>query len=135
MSLKEVVDGTFSRHESEAEERERREREKEEIEKKRKEYYEAYIKEETERFNALVDWYRFKLDEIRKAPVDSRPRKLEKIQWQPTQKHWPPNHHNKSSAKTTMRIKLRSTEGEKKETTPISNKDGGPTALQEEDLK
>ena len=38
MSLKEVVDGIFSRRESEAKEHERREKEKEEIEKKRKEY-------------------------------------------------------------------------------------------------
>ena len=55
------------------------EREKEEIEKKCKEYYEAHMKEETERLNKLVDWYKFKLDEIREAPVDSRPRKLEKL--------------------------------------------------------
>ena len=34
------------------------------------------MKEETERLNKLVDWYTFKLDEIREAPVDSRPRKL-----------------------------------------------------------
>ena len=34
------------------------------------------MKEETERSNKLVDWYKFKLDEIRGAPVDSRPRKL-----------------------------------------------------------
>ena len=27
----------------------------------------------------MVDWYKFKLDEIREAPVDSRPRKLEKL--------------------------------------------------------
>ena len=27
----------------------------------------------------MVDWYKFKLDEIRKAPVDSRPRKLVKL--------------------------------------------------------
>ena len=26
----------------------------------------------------MVDWYKFKLDEIREAPVDSRPRKLVK---------------------------------------------------------
>ena len=32
-----------------------------------------------ERLNKLVDWYKFKLDEIREAPVDSRPRKLEKL--------------------------------------------------------
>ena len=69
----------LSRQESEAKERERREREKERIEKKRKEYYEAHMKEETERLNKLVDWYKFKLDEIREAPVDSRPRKLEKL--------------------------------------------------------
>ena len=55
------------------------EREKEEIEKKRKEYYEVHMKEETERLNKLVDWYKFKLDEIREAPVDSRPRKLKKL--------------------------------------------------------
>ena len=35
--------------------------------------------EEMERLNKLVDWYKFKLDEIREAPVDSRPRKLEKL--------------------------------------------------------
>ena len=37
------------------------------------------MKEETERLNKLVDWYRFKLNEIREAPVDSRPRKLGKL--------------------------------------------------------
>ena len=37
------------------------------------------MKEETERLNKLVDWYKFKLDEIREALVDSRPRKLEKL--------------------------------------------------------
>ena len=37
------------------------------------------MKEETERLNKLVNWYKFKLDEIRKAPVDSRPRKLAKL--------------------------------------------------------
>ena len=77
MTLTEVVDGIFSRQESEAKERERREREKEEIEKKRKDYLEVHMKEETERLNKLVDLYKFKLDEIREAPVDSRPRKLE----------------------------------------------------------
>ena len=56
-----------------------RKREKEEIENKRKEYYEAHMKEETERLNKLVDWYEFKLNEIREAHVDSRPRKLEKL--------------------------------------------------------
>ena len=71
MSLKEVVDGIISRQESEAKERQRRNIEKEEIEKKHKEYYEAHMKEETEILNTLVDLYTFKLDEIRKAPVDS----------------------------------------------------------------
>ena len=79
MTLAEMVDGILSRQESEAKELEMRKREKEEIEKKRKEYYEAHMKEETERLNKLVDWYKFKLDEIREAPVDSRPRKLEKL--------------------------------------------------------
>ena len=79
MTLAEAVDSIFSQRESEAKERERREREKEEIGKKRKEYYEAHMKEETERLNKLVDWYKFKLYEIREAPVDSRPRKLEKL--------------------------------------------------------
>ena len=37
------------------------------------------MKEETERLNKLVDCYEFKLNEIREAPVDSRPRKLEKL--------------------------------------------------------
>ena len=32
-----------------------------------------------ERLNKLVDWYRCKLNEIRKAPVDSRPRKLSRL--------------------------------------------------------
>ena len=76
MTLAEVVDGIFSQKESEAKELERRNLEKEKIEKKRKEYYEAHMKEETER---LIDRYKFKLDEIREAPVDSGPRKLEKV--------------------------------------------------------
>ena len=37
------------------------------------------MKEETERFNKLVDWYKLKLNKIREVPVDSRPRKLEKL--------------------------------------------------------
>ena len=37
------------------------------------------MKEETERLNKLVDWYKFKLNEIREAPLDSRPRKLRKL--------------------------------------------------------
>ena len=79
MTLAEAVDSIFSQKESEAKERKRRNIEKEEIEMKRKEYYETHMKEETERLNKLVDWYKFKLDEITEAPVDSRPRKLEKL--------------------------------------------------------
>ena len=37
------------------------------------------MKEETERLNKFVDWYKFKPAEIREAPVDSGPRKLEKL--------------------------------------------------------
>ena len=79
MTLAEAVDSIFSQRESEAKERERREREKERTEKKRKEYYEVHMKEETERLNKLVNWYKFKLDEIREAPVDSKRRKLKKL--------------------------------------------------------
>ena len=79
MTLAEAVDSILNQKESEAKECERREREKEEIEKKRKEYYETHMKEETERLNKLVDWYKFKLNEIREASVDSRLRKLEKL--------------------------------------------------------
>ena len=78
MTLAEAVDGIFSKKESEAKELERRNIEKGKIEKKRKEY-EAHMKEEMERLSRLVDWYKFKLNEIREAPVDSRPRKLEKL--------------------------------------------------------
>ena len=58
MTLAEAVDGILSRQESEARELKMRNREREEIEKKRKEYYEAHMKEETERLNKLVDWYK-----------------------------------------------------------------------------
>ena len=34
------------------------------------------MKKETTRLNTLVDWYKFKLKEIREAPVDSKPRKM-----------------------------------------------------------
>ena len=78
-TLTEAVDSILNRQESEAKEHERRKREKEEIAKKRKDYYEAHMKEEMERLNKLVDWHKFKLDEIREAPVDSRPRKLVKL--------------------------------------------------------
>ena len=37
------------------------------------------MKEEMERLNKFVDWYKFKLHEIREAPVHSRLRKLEKL--------------------------------------------------------
>ena len=37
------------------------------------------MKEETERLNKLVDWYKSGLDEIREAPVDSRTRKLSRL--------------------------------------------------------
>ena len=49
MTLAEAVDGIFSHQESEAKELERRNIEKEKIENKCKEYYEAHMKEETER--------------------------------------------------------------------------------------
>ena len=79
MTLAEAVDGILIQKESEAKERKRRERAREEIEKKHEEYYEAHMKEETERLNKLVNWHKFKLDEIREALVDSRPRKLVKL--------------------------------------------------------
>ena len=37
------------------------------------------MKEELERLNKLVDWYKLKLNEIREAPVDSGPQKLENL--------------------------------------------------------
>ena len=37
------------------------------------------MKEETERLNKFVDWYKLKLNEISEAPGDSRPQKLEKL--------------------------------------------------------
>ena len=79
MTLAETVDGILNQSESKAKERERRKREKEEIENKRKDYYEAHIKEETERLNKLVHWYRCKLNEISEAPVGSRLRKLSRL--------------------------------------------------------
>ena len=79
MTLAEAVDGILNQSESEAKELEIRKGEREEIQKKHKKYYEARMKEETERSNKLVDWYKLKLNEISEAPVDSRPRKLEKL--------------------------------------------------------
>ena len=58
MTLAETVDRILNRQESEAKERKIRNREREEIEKKGKEYDEAHMKEETERLNELVDWYK-----------------------------------------------------------------------------
>ena len=37
------------------------------------------MKKETERLCKLVNWYKFKLDELREATVDRRPRKLRKL--------------------------------------------------------
>ena len=79
MTLAGAVDGILSQKESEARELEIRLEKREEIENKHKEYYEKHMEEETERLNKLVDCYKFKLDEIREALVDSRPRKLEKL--------------------------------------------------------
>ena len=79
MTLAEAVDGILSQKESEAKELERRNREREETENKCKEYYEAHMKGEMEKLNELVDWYKCKLNEIREALVDSRPRKLRKL--------------------------------------------------------
>ena len=78
MTLTEAVDGILSCQESEAREFKMRLEKREEIEKNRKEYYEANMKEETERLNKLVDWYELKLNKIREAPVDSRPKKTGK---------------------------------------------------------
>ena len=60
MTLKEAVDRILKQKESENEELERRNGEQEETEKKCKEYYEKHMKEETERLNKLVDWYKCK---------------------------------------------------------------------------
>ena len=79
MTLKETVDRILNQKESKAKELERRNREREEIENKHREYYETHMKEETERLNELVDWYKCKHKEVREAPVDSRPRQLGKL--------------------------------------------------------
>ena len=42
------------------------------MDKKREEYYEKHMKEETERINKLKDWYKYKLNEINEAPADNR---------------------------------------------------------------
>ena len=68
MTLTEVVDSIWNQRESEAKELERRNIEKEKIEKKCKEYYEAHIKEETQRLNKLVDWYNLNLMKQEKPP-------------------------------------------------------------------
>ena len=64
VTLKEVVDRISNQKESENKELERRNREQKETKKKHKEYYEKHMKEETERLNKLVDWYKCKLREI-----------------------------------------------------------------------
>ena len=79
MTLEETVDRILNQKESENKKLERRNREREEIESEHKEYYEKHMKEEMERLSKLVDWYKCKLKEKRDAPVDSRPRKLEKL--------------------------------------------------------
>ena len=79
MTLKEAADRILNQKESKNKELEGRKREREQTENKLKEYYEAHMKEETERLNELVDWYKCKLKEINEAPVDSRLRKLEKL--------------------------------------------------------
>ena len=77
MTLKEAIDRILNQKESAAKKLERRNRERDKIENKHKEYHEAHMKEETERLNELVDWYKCKLKEINEAPVGGRPRKLE----------------------------------------------------------
>ena len=80
MTLKEAVDSILNQQESKAKELERRNIEKEKIEKKRKDgHVWGTYEGRNGRLNKLVDWYKFKLDKIREAPVDSRPRKLEKL--------------------------------------------------------
>ena len=79
MTFAEAVDGMLVKKNPRLKELEIRKREKEEIEDERKEYYEEQMKEEKERLNKLVDWYECKLNEIREAPVDSRPRQLERL--------------------------------------------------------
>ena len=79
VTLKEAVDRILNKKESEYKELEIRKREKEETDNKRNEYCEKHMKEEMERLNKLVDWYKCKLKEINEAPVDSRPRKLRKL--------------------------------------------------------
>ena len=77
--LKETVDKILNRKkeidDSEItwkKELERRKEEREEINKKQEEYYEKHMKEETERINKLVDWSKYKLNEINEAPADRR---------------------------------------------------------------
>ena len=79
ITLGEAVHEIISYKESVDKEHERREIERTEIEAKYAEYYEAHMKAETERLNNWVDWYKVKLNEIREAPVDSRPQKLSRL--------------------------------------------------------
>ena len=55
MTLEDAVDGILSKKKSEAKECKIRLEKREEIENKRKEYYEAHMKEEMERLNKLLD--------------------------------------------------------------------------------
>ena len=79
ITLKKADDKILNQKESENKELERRNREREETENKCKEYYEKHMKEEMEKLNKLVDWYKCELKEINEAPVDIRPRKLRKL--------------------------------------------------------
>ena len=79
VTLEEAVHEIISYKETVDKERERREIERAEIGAKRKEYYDAYMKSETERLKNWVNWYEVKLNEIREAPVDSRPQKLGRL--------------------------------------------------------
>ena len=60
--LAEAVDSIVNQRESKNKELERRNIEKEKIENKHEQCYEAHMKEEMERLNKLVYWYKFKLD-------------------------------------------------------------------------
>ena len=77
--LKEAVDEILNRkkeiEESEItwkKELERKKEEREEMNKKREEYYEKHMREEPEGINKLVDWYKYKLNEINEAADDNR---------------------------------------------------------------
>ena len=79
VTLEEAVHEIISYEESIDKECERREIEHAEIEAKQKEYYDAHVKSETDRLNIWVDWYKCKIEEISKAPVDERLRALVRL--------------------------------------------------------